>query len=129
MISLCPKDNQKSHANHTMRGLRYPQLILERLGFSPCNWVLASTCLPRQIFKFPSTLLSRFEKKTVKEFTSIAQAQMKFLQNCKWIYDRGFWRKVSDLIFHVTVAKVTRLARSMADKIPLVIFPWNRTLR
>ena len=32
---LWVKDKQSSHVSHTIRGLRYPQLILELLGFSP----------------------------------------------------------------------------------------------
>ena len=43
-------------ANHTMRGLRYPRLILERLGFPPVLTqtlqVLASSYLPQKIFNF-----------------------------------------------------------------------------
>ena len=50
------KVKQTSHANHTMRGLRYPRLILERLGFplelTQTLQVLASSCLPQQIFNF-----------------------------------------------------------------------------
>ena len=30
---------EKGHANHTMRGLRYPRQILERLRFSPCKFL------------------------------------------------------------------------------------------
>ena len=49
-----------------MRGLRYPRLILERLGFplalTQTLQVLASSCLPQQIFNFSSKLLTRFEK-------------------------------------------------------------------
>ena len=49
-------NKQKSHANHTMRGLRYPRLILERLGFplalTQTLQVLASSCLPQQILIF-----------------------------------------------------------------------------
>ena len=69
------KVKQTSHANHTMRGLRYPQLILERLGFplalTQTLQVLASSCLPRQIFNSSSKLLTRFEK-PAKEFASDA---------------------------------------------------------
>ena len=32
------KDKQSSHGSRTIRGLRYPQLILERLGFCPCTF-------------------------------------------------------------------------------------------
>ena len=50
------KVKQTSHANHTMRGLRYPRLILERLGFPPVLTetlqVLASSYLPQKIFNF-----------------------------------------------------------------------------
>ena len=53
-----------------MRGLRYPRLILERLGFllalTQTLQVLVSSCLPQQIFNFSSKLLTRFEK-TAKE--------------------------------------------------------------
>ena len=53
-----------------MRGLRYPRLILERLGFPPVLTqtlqVLASSCLPQQIFKFSSNLLTRFKKYKLK---------------------------------------------------------------
>ena len=52
-LSSLIKVNQTSHANHTMRGLRYPRLILERLGFPPVLTqtlqVLASSCLPQKI--------------------------------------------------------------------------------
>ena len=45
-----------------MRGLRYPRLILERLGFPLASTqtlqVLASSYLPRQIFNFSSNLLT-----------------------------------------------------------------------
>ena len=48
-----------------MRGLRYPRLILERLGFplalTQTLQVLGSSCLPQQIFNFSSKLLTRFE--------------------------------------------------------------------
>ena len=46
-----------------MRGLRYPRLILERLGFplalTQTLQVLASSCLPEQIFNFSSNLLTQ----------------------------------------------------------------------
>ena len=75
-LSSLIKVKQTSHANHTMRGLRYPWLILERLGFplalTQTPQVLASSCLPQQKFNFASNLLTRFEK-TAKEFTSDAQ--------------------------------------------------------
>ena len=49
-----------------MRGLRYPRLILERLGFplalTQTLQVLASSCLPQQIFNFSLKLITRFEK-------------------------------------------------------------------
>ena len=60
-----------------MRGLRYPRLIMQRLGFplalTQTPQALASSCLPQQIFiYFSSKLLTRFEK-TSKEFASVAQ--------------------------------------------------------
>ena len=68
-LSSLIKGKHRSHANHTMRGLRYPWPILERLGFSltltQTLQVLASSCLPQQIFNFSSNLLTRF-KKTAK---------------------------------------------------------------
>ena len=71
-LSSLIKFEQTSHANHTMRGLHYPRLILERLGFplalTETLQVLASSCLPQQIFNFCSNILTRF-KKTAKEFT------------------------------------------------------------
>ena len=58
-----------------MRGLRYPRLILQRLGFplalTQTPQALGSSCLPQQIFNFSSKLLTRFEK-TAKEFPSVA---------------------------------------------------------
>ena len=73
-----------------MRGLRYPLLILERLGFplalTQTLQVLASSCLPQQIFNFSSRLLTRFEK-TAKEFASDAQTHKKYSQNCKYIHE------------------------------------------
>ena len=81
--------------NQTMRGLRYPRLILERLGFplalTQTVQVLASSCLPQQIFNFSSNLLTRFEK-TTKEFVSDAQNHQKNSQKCKYIHDSSFWR-------------------------------------
>ena len=78
-----------------MRGLRYPRLILERLGFhlalTQTLQVLATSCLSQQIFNFSSNLLTRFEK-TAKEFASDAQTHKKYLQNCKYIHDSSFWR-------------------------------------
>ena len=66
-----------------MRSLRYPRLILERLGFplalTQTLQVLASSCLPQQIFNFSSKLLTRF-KKTAKEFASDAQTQKNYSQ-------------------------------------------------
>ena len=45
-----------------MRGLHYPRLILERLGFTlaltQTLQVLASSCLPQKIFNFSSNLLT-----------------------------------------------------------------------
>ena len=58
-----------------MRGLRYPRLILQRLGFplalTQTPQALASSCLLQQIFNFSTKLLTRFEK-TAKEFPSVA---------------------------------------------------------
>ena len=69
-----------------MRGLRYPRLILERLGFplalTQTLQVLASSCLPEQIFNFSSNLLTCFEK-TAKESALDAQTHKKYLKNCK----------------------------------------------
>ena len=69
-----------------MRGLSYPRLILERLGFllalTQTLQVLASSSLSQQIFTFSSNLLTRFEK-TAKKFPSVAQTHQKYLQNCK----------------------------------------------
>ena len=52
-VSSLIKVKQTSHANHRMRGLRYPRLILERLGFPPVLTqtlqVLASSSLPQKI--------------------------------------------------------------------------------
>ena len=66
---------QTSHANHTTRSLRYPRLILERLGFplalTQTLQVVASSYLPQQMFNFSSKLLTRFEN-TAKEFASDA---------------------------------------------------------
>ena len=49
-----------------MRGLRYPWLILQRLGFplalTQTLQVLGRSCLLQQIFNFSSNLLTRFEK-------------------------------------------------------------------
>ena len=42
------------------------------LALTQTPQVLASSCLPQQIFTFPSNLLTHF-KKTAKEFTAIAQ--------------------------------------------------------
>ena len=76
-----------------MRGLRYALLILQRLGFpqalTQTLLVLASSCLPQQIFNFSSNLLTRFEK-AAKEFASDAQTHKKYSQNCKYIYDSSF---------------------------------------
>ena len=44
--------------------------------------VLASSCLPQQIFNYSSNLLTGFEK-TAKEFALIAQTYKKYSQNCK----------------------------------------------
>ena len=94
-LSSLIKVKQTSHANHTMRGLRYPRLILERLGFplalSQTLQVLASSCLPQQIFNFSSNLLPRFEK-TAKEFASDAQIHKNYSQNCKYVHYSSFWR-------------------------------------
>ena len=79
-----------------MRGLRYTQLILERLGFplalTQTLQVLASSCLPQQILNFSSNHLTRFEK-TAKEFALVAQTHKKYSQNCKYIHDSTciFW--------------------------------------
>ena len=76
----------KSQESHET-GLRYLLLITEWLGFplalTQTLQVLASSCLPRQIFHFSSNLLTCF-KKTAKEFTSVAQTHQKYrcLQNC-----------------------------------------------
>ena len=84
-----------------MRGLRYQRLylerlILERLGFplafTQTLQVLASSCLPQQIFNFSSKLLTRF-KKTAKEFASDAQTQKNYSQKCKYVHYSSFWRK------------------------------------
>ena len=78
-----------------MRGLRYPRLILERLGFplalTQTLQVLASSSLPQQIFNFSSKLITRFEK-TAKEFASDAQIHENYSQNCKYIHYSSFWR-------------------------------------
>ena len=78
-----------------MRGLRYPRLILERLGFplalTRTLQVLASSRLPQQIFNFSSNLLTCFEK-TAKEFASDSQTHKKYSQNCKYIHESSFWR-------------------------------------
>ena len=64
----------------TMRGLCYPRLIFQRLGFplalTQTLQALASSCLPQQIFNFSSKLLTRFEK-TAKGFASVAQKHQK----------------------------------------------------
>ena len=64
------KVKQRSHENQRMRGLRYTQLNLERLFFPlvliETLQVLASSCLPQQIFKFSSSLLTRFKKYKLK---------------------------------------------------------------
>ena len=69
-----------------MRGLRYPWLILQRLGFplalTQTLQVLGRSCLLQQIFNFSSNLLTHFEK-TAKEFASDAQTQKNYSQNCK----------------------------------------------
>ena len=76
-----------------MRGLRYPRLVLERLGFplalTQTLQVLASSCLPGQIFNFSSKLLARFEK-TAKEFASDAQIRKNYSQNCKYVHYSSF---------------------------------------
>ena len=63
------KEKQSSHASHITRGLRYPQLILERLFLISIDiitlQVLASSCLPHQIFNFP---LNSLDEKG-KQFT------------------------------------------------------------
>ena len=78
-----------------MRGLCYPRLILERLGFplalTETLQVLVSSCLPQQIFNFSSKLLTRFEK-TAKEFASYAQIHKNYSQNCKYIHYSSIWR-------------------------------------
>ena len=79
-------EKQTSHANPTVRGLHYPRLILERLGFplalTQTLQAVVSSCLPQQIFNFSSKLLTRFEK-TAKEFASYAQIHKNYSQNCK----------------------------------------------
>ena len=45
-------NKQTSHANQTMRGLRYPRLILERLGFP-----LALTQTLQVLFSLPQQIL------------------------------------------------------------------------
>ena len=60
---VCAVSNA-SHAIHTIRFFRYPRLILEL-------HVIASFCLPQQLFNFPLNIWTGFYE-TVKEFTSIA---------------------------------------------------------
>ena len=79
-----------------MRGLRYPRLILERLGFpralTQTLQVLASSCLPQQNnINFSSKLITRCEK-TAKEFASDAQIHKNYSQHCKYIHYSSFWR-------------------------------------
>ena len=78
-----------------MRGLRYPRLILERLGFPPASTqtlqVLVSSCLPQEIFNFSSKLRTRFAK-TAKEFAAYPQIHKNYSQNCKYIHYSSIWR-------------------------------------
>ena len=65
-----------------MRGLRYPRLILQRLGFplalTQTPQALASSCLPQQIFIY---------------FSSKNSLQLpKDTRNSRKIYDGNFWR-------------------------------------
>ena len=53
------------------------------------RWVLASSCLPKQIFNFSSNLLTHFEK-TAKEFALVAQTHKKYSQKLQIIYDGSF---------------------------------------
>ena len=75
-LSSLIKVKQRSHANHSMRGLCYPWLTFEQLGFlqalTQTLQVLTSSSLPQQIFNFSSNLLTLFEKKTAKEFAPVA---------------------------------------------------------
>ena len=73
LIMLSSLIKVKHEVTQIMRGLRYPWLILERLGFplalTQILQVLASSCLPEQILNFPvSNLLAYFDEKA-QEFT------------------------------------------------------------
>ena len=52
---------EKGHANHTMRGLRYPRQSLELVGVFPLQ-VLACFCLVQQIINFSSISDLAYEK-------------------------------------------------------------------
>ena len=130
---------QRSHANHTMRGLHYPRLILEWLGFplafTQTLQVLASSCLPQQIFNFSSNLLTRFEK-TAKEFASYGQTTRntrKIANKLMTVASREInLQKQRSHMTSVAKEKAARSVHSMADVIPFsayLIFPSNPTLR
>ena len=75
----------KSRKSHNERFVLFTANF-RTVGFSSAltqtPQVLASSCLPQQIFNFSSNFLTRFEK-TAKEFASDAQTNKNYSQNCK----------------------------------------------
>ena len=107
-----------------MRGLRYPRLILERLGgplaLTQTLQVLVSSCLPQQIFNFSSKLLTRFEKKQPKNSLHMPRSirTTRKIENTFITVASGEINlQVSDLICHVAKVRAARSALSMADVI------------
>ena len=98
------KEKQSSHASHIIRGLRYPQLILERLFLISNDiktlHVLASYCLPQQIFNFPSNLLTRLMKKASNS-RQVSKPAGNTRKTANKLNDRSFWWSKHHLIYHV----------------------------
>ena len=87
-----------------MRGLRYPRLILEWLGFSrpiPLQ-VLTSSCLAQEIFSFPNS----FRKKPIPTRITPERVIM----------------TVSDLICHVAKMKGGRSENTICNIVRVFMF-------
>ena len=89
--------------------------------------VLASSCLPQQIFNFPSDLLTRLMKKASNSL-QVSKPVRNTRKIANKLNDHSFWRSKHDLIYHVTSSIIFEIC-PMAITVRVCLFVEGRGSR
>ena len=140
MLSSLIKVKQRSHANHTMRGLRYTWLILERLGFPLALTQTLHASSGKSLFTsaniwsfFKSLNSLRKNSQRIRFRWPPTRNTCKIANKFMTLASQGInLQKQRSHLSGIVKVKAARSAPSMADVIPFLahlIFPSNPTLR